>query len=245
MTLRYVSFEDEDPVRQIACDEAMLRMAADGLTGECVRFYELPCHAVVMGLSGRYRVETRHRQCRDAGVSVLRRSSGGGTVLLGPGCLVYAVILDVLNRTAIASRSRAYKWILGKVSTALAGLNVDARPSGISDISCNGRKVGGSSQQWRRRFLLHHGTLMYDMDRSLMSVYLQHPPTEPDYREGRSHETFTQNLPVSRDRLENALASEFGLRSWPAPDTRIDGLQSYIDDMVRKKYGNHEWNLRR
>mgnify|MGYP006289402125 CR=1 FL=1 len=245
MTLRHVSFEDEDPVRQIACDEALLRMADAGLIGECLRFYELPCHAVVMGLAGRYRAETRYRQCVDDRVPVLRRSSGGGTVLLGPGCLVYSLILNRPRRPAANSRHAAYQWVLGRVASALAEIHIDARISGLSDIAVNKRKVGGSSQQWRRRFLLHHGTLMCNMDRSLMNKYLKHPPNEPDYRRGRSHESFTQNLTLPAGGLKDVLASEFDLPTGPLPAARIQGLQDYVDDLVQTKYGRDEWNLRR
>ena len=47
--------------------------------------------------------------------------------------------------------------------------------AGISDLAIGGRKFSGSAQQRKRRFLLHHGTLLYGFDIPSIGRYLRLP----------------------------------------------------------------------
>ena len=83
-----------------------------------------------------------------------RRSSGGGTVLLGPGCLLYSLVLRYDRAAELRDIRKSYHWILGHVTEALPGVTV----AGPSDLAVGGRKIGGSAQQRKRDHLLHHGS---------------------------------------------------------------------------------------
>ena len=77
----------------IALDEALL-IASDASDGpEVLRFWEPREFAVVLGASRSIRADVLADSCGADGVPVLRRSSGGGTVVVGPGVLNVAVIL--------------------------------------------------------------------------------------------------------------------------------------------------------
>ena len=73
----------------IAADEALLIACEQDLIGHesALRIWRQRSWAVVMGASGRYLDEVYVERCHQRGVPVARRSSGGGTVLLGPGTL--------------------------------------------------------------------------------------------------------------------------------------------------------------
>src|SRR5207248_4591650 len=77
----------------LAVDEALLLVAEAGRGGEALRVWEWPRPAVVLGAGGRIADDVDVTACERDGVSLARRSSGGGTVLLGPGCLLYSVVL--------------------------------------------------------------------------------------------------------------------------------------------------------
>ena len=100
--------------------------------------------------------------CRDDGVRVLRRFSGGGAVVLGPGCLNYAVALSLVSRPELADVAASFQFILGRIVAALGipGLSI----AGGTDLALDGRKVSGNAQRRGRRALIHHGTLLYDFD---------------------------------------------------------------------------------
>src|SRR5262245_40400973 len=77
----------------LALDEALLLEAEAGHGGETLRLWEWPHPAVILGAGCRLADEVDEEACRRDGVPILRRSSGGGTVLLGAGCLLYSLVL--------------------------------------------------------------------------------------------------------------------------------------------------------
>src|SRR5262245_61126002 len=128
---------------------------------ETLRFWESPVHFVVLGRSGRREEEVHVEACTAASVPVFRRSSGGGTVLQGPGCLNYTLVLSLTRRPELANVSGSYKTLLNQVARALQlpGLEVCC-----TDILLAGKKVSGSAQRRTRGWLLHHGTFLLGLD---------------------------------------------------------------------------------
>ena len=93
MTLLDVSFPL--PVHNLACDEVLLNMLEEEAVGEILRFWTSTQYFVVLGSSNNVRDEVDLDACRADGIPILRRHSGGGTVLQGPGCLNFSLILAI------------------------------------------------------------------------------------------------------------------------------------------------------
>jgi lipoate-protein ligase A len=224
----------------LALDEALLLAAEEGESGEVLRFWQWPSLAVVLGAAGILADDVIESACVADGVPVGRRSSGGGTVLLGPGCFCYSLVLDTHTDRRLQQITTSYQMILGCLAEALSGLLPGLMMAGSSDLVCNGRKVGGNSQQRKRRFVLHHGTLLYDFDLTAIGRYLTLPPRRPDYRGDRSHSEFLLNIPTTAETIRERVA-----RAWNA----ISALPSWPEDRVHKlvaeKYGQPEWTRRR
>jgi lipoate-protein ligase A len=219
----------------LALDEALLLAAEAGEAGEVLRVWEWPSPAVVLGAGCRLAEEVDDDACNADAVPILRRSSGGGTVLLGAGCLLYTLILRFDRDPALGQIQSSYTHILGSISQAVGGL-----PAGISDLAIRGLKVSGNAQQRKRDHLLHHGTLLYAFDLGMVGRYLRAPPRQPEYRAGRSHEDFLRNLPLSRQELKARLRT-----AWQA-DARQDGWpEDRVRELVRDKYGSNAWVRRR
>src|ERR1019366_4870445 len=83
------------PAENLACDEALLDACEAGRHPPVLRFWESPEHFVVVGYSNPVATEVNVEACQAAGVPILRRCTGGGTVVQGPGCLNYALILPI------------------------------------------------------------------------------------------------------------------------------------------------------
>ena len=237
-----IEFSTPDPTAQLACDEALLQLADNGSVGECLRVYELRRPTVVLGLQDEHRRAVVGDICERHGVDILRRRSGGGAVVLGPGCLVYSLILR-RDRPGLGSVRGSYRWILGRLCEELSADGPRVEPAGTSDLAWDGRKVGGSAQQRKRNYLLHHGTLLYGMRRELMEQFLGQVREPPPYRNGRSHRDFVTNLPLDRSVLDETVKRAFGAAdSHQSPPA---DLMDLIEKLVAKRYGCREWTCRR
>jgi lipoate-protein ligase A len=224
----------------LALDEALLLEAESGTGGEILRFWEWPQMAVVLGAGCTLATDVNEVACRSDSVSIFRRASGGGTVLLGPGCFLYSLILANAMDPTLRTIPSSYRSILGRIRDALRHSKLAVELAGISDLAAGGRKFGGSSQQRKRSHLLHHGSLLYRFDLASVGRYLYAPAKQPRYRQGRSHEAFLMNLPMTSADLQRRLASIWQVEgecdSWPGERVR---------QLVHEKYGRPEWTRRR
>jgi len=231
----------------LALDEALLLEAEEG-GAEVLRLWEWPRLAVVLGAAGILAADVHEAACLAEGVPILRRASGGGTVLLGPGCLVYSLVLDYDRAPALAHIPSSYCWILQRLCQALAPL--DVRPAGTSDLAWRvdaargvgqiDRKISGNSQQRKRRHVLHHGTLLYDFDADRIGRYLTFPARRPEYRGERAHADFLVNLPIAREELKNRLCAV-----WQATEEVSSWPKERVNALIVEKYGRQEWVRRR
>ncbi len=240
MTL--VEFHSSDPAFHLACDEVLLEQAEAGERGETFRFCEIEDPVVVLGIGGEWEREVRRDRCREDGVPVFRRASGGGTVVLARGCLDYGLVLDTKRDRALTGIRESYGWILSRIAGALSKRGVEAVHAGLSDLAWNNRKIGGSAQRRKRRYILHHGTFLYDFDVSLLSRYLREPPEAPEYRAGREHEDFVTNIPVSSGDVREAVMEAFGVMGAPLDVT--PGIADAAEVLAKEKYHSDEWIFR-
>jgi lipoate---protein ligase len=224
----------------LALDEALLLEAESGTGGEVLRLWEWPRPTVVLGSGCILREDVDEPACAADGVPVLRRSSGGGTVLLGKGCLLYSLILAYDRSPALAEIRPSYGYILERMREALSGIVPGLMQEGISDLASGGRKFSGNAQQRKRHHVLHHGTLLHDFDLSLIDRYLRLPSRQPDYRAGREHLDFLMNLPATRETLGRRLR-----HIWEAEEERRSWPQETVARLVEEKYAREEWIRRR
>ena len=224
----------------LALDEALLLAAESGAGDEMLRLWEWPAIAVVLGAGGRLADDVDETACVAEGVPILRRSSGGGTVLLGRGCLLYTLIFNYERDPALREIRSSYRFILERIGQALAeGVGL-IEQAGVSDLVLAARKFSGTAQQRKRSFLLHHGTLLYDVDLSLIGRYLREPPRQPEYRAGRSHLAFVGNLPLCGDEIKQRLR-----HIWDANAPQFAWPTDEVRRLVTEKYTQDEWIRRR
>jgi lipoate---protein ligase len=218
--MRYLDLTLPTAAENLALDEALLEEAeALGRPMETLRFWEADRPVVIIGRSSQLAREVRTDACRQLGIEVLRRVSGGAAVVAGPGCLMYALVLSYQRRPALRAIARAHQFVLSSMVAGLAHLVPGLRCRGTSDLTLGERKVSGNSMRARRQHLLYHGTLLYDFSLELIARCLTMPPRQPEYRQSRPHEEFVANLPVGATALRTALRTVWGAMEpcadWP------------------------------
>ena len=229
-----------DPNSNLALDEALLLAAEAGDIGEVLRFWEFPEYAVMLGAGGSIAIDVNQEACKEEGITLHRRSSGGGTVLLGPGCLLFSLILSYERAEELRQVNSSYRWILERIAQALSPILTIDR-AGISDLSHLGKKFSGNAQQRKARHVLHHGTLLYNFDLPRLARLLNPPERSPEYRAGRSHLDFVMNLPATADLLKDSLRGAFDGVAGPPPLAAMD----QVSDLVREKYSSMDWIWKR
>ncbi|HIQ22135.1 MAG TPA: lipoate--protein ligase family protein [Planctomycetes bacterium] len=226
------------PAENLALDEALLEEAeAAGRPLETLRLWE-PSHLfVVVGRSSQRAQEVRLEACREAGVAVLRRASGGAAVVVGPGCLMYTAVLSYQLRPALRAVDHAHRFVLERIARSLRRLVPSVRRCGISDLALDDRKFSGNSMRTKRTHFLYHGTLLYDFPLRWADRLLNTPPRQPTYRRRRSHGQFLINLPLSLTPLRAAL-----IEAWPISGPRRDWPRQDTLRLVAERYGRREWH---
>ena len=181
--------------REIARDWQLLQAVESGARPFAWRTWEITRPAVIVGRSNVVAQLVEEAASRADGVPILRRCSGGGAVVLGPGCVNYAVALPFVSHPQLYDVAVSFSIILSTVVTGLgiAGIAI----GGGTDLVMNDRKISGNAQRRGRHALLHHGTLLYDFDAALATRYLREPARRPVYRGMRSHAAFLANVPLT------------------------------------------------
>ncbi len=240
------------PAKNIACDQWMLdRAEREAIERErhlpsqgrgpveYLRFWQPSNLFVVMGRSGKYLEEVHFQRCHEDGVEVLRRSSGGGTILTGPGCLMYSVVLSLEERPGLRDISKAHQFVGQKICQAFLDCGHAVELRGYSDVCLGDYKCSGNALRVGRNHLLYHGTLLLEFALEEIPYYLRMPNRRPRYRGSREHLEFVTNVPVAASELQKAIAQSFGTQRLPM---EIDHQQ--LDHLVAVRYGQSDWNLK-
>jgi len=238
-SLQYLDLTLPTLVENLALDEALLQelqaAPADGLPG-LLRVWEWPAHAVVLGAAGKIAADVHVDRCERDGIEIQRRSSGGGTVLLGPGCLMFSLMLRFEMAVELREVHSSYRWIMDKLASCVDPWLPGVAQAGICDLAVDGRKVSGNAQQRKRTTLLHHGTLLYDFDLTLIPEYLKLPMDRPEYRGSRDHLDFVRNIPASREESIGALRA-----GWSATEVREGIPADRVELALRERFFRPGW----
>jgi lipoate-protein ligase A len=243
--MQYCDLTFPTPEENLAYDEALLDWAEDRaealptLSG-ILRFWEPSRYFVVLGYANRLKTEVNTAFCRQNTIPILRRCSGGGTVLQGPGLLNYTLILPAEPNGPLHNVTAANRFIMEQHRKALSALlGAPVEIGGHTDLTIGGLKFCGNAQRRRKHFLLFHGSFLLHFDIDLVEKALPMPSIEPDYRLGRPHLEFLMNLKIHHDLLKHSLA-----HTWNAatPLQRIP--YERVDALVRGRYSREDWNGR-
>jgi lipoate-protein ligase A len=236
--MKYLDLSFNDPAVNLACDEALLDFFESEKPGDgLLRVWEPRNHFIVLGHSNRLSSEVDLVACLERRLPILRRISGGGAVMQGPGCLNYSLILNIQTH-GVKSIRDAFLYVLQRHCGAIGALiGTKACIKGISDLTVAGRKFSGNAQYRKSQYVLVHGTFLLEFELFLVDRYLKIPAKQPNYRHDRPHLEFITNL-----KLESVQVRE-GLRNaWNASEESPVVPLPRIETLVRERYGREEWS---
>ena len=207
MLVKDISFSSAE--ENILYDEKLLDLAEDDLSSEALRFWEAADFFVVLGRISKPESEIETAEAARDNIKIIRRHSAGGTVLEGPGCLNYSLVLSFAQRPMLKDIRKSYEIILGEICASFSNIGVNAKFEPLSDMVVSGRKFSGNAQWRRKKYMLHHGTILYNFPIERIEKYIKMPPVEPPYRKGRSHSEFLTNVNISAAAIKKCIEKAF------------------------------------
>jgi len=208
--------------------------------------------AVIVGRNQHTENQVNREYAQKHGIAVVRRLSGGGAVYHDAGNLNFTIIL----RDAMRHRND-FTFFTNPILEVLQSYGVDARFSGRNDLTVEGKKFSGNAQYNYGSTVLHHGTILWDSDLSVLAKVLK-PKERVVARGVDSHESRVTNLVpyvpdhitldrFKEDLLECMLSQKAFVQGGELDgDSTLDfGKDSVIGDPIhplREKYLSDTWN---
>lgn len=233
------------PHLQMALDEVLLGEVAGGLRPPTLRLWTLAAPALVLGSNQVLANEVDAVTAAELGYVVARRMSGGGTMIVAPESVITYSLYAPDSLVRGMSFIESYAFLDAWAVEALRGIGVPASYRPINDIVSPEGKIAGAAQARRRRSVLHHTTMAYDLDPAVVPRLIRIGRPAVVARGVRSAEkavtpirTWTE---LTRQEVERRLIAGFAARA-PLVEGRIgEGTLARARALVETRYGRPEW----
>jgi lipoate---protein ligase len=171
-------------LQQLQWEEALLRVDSRNW---CILNRGSP-PAIVMGISGQAQQLIQLKKLQQAPIPLIRRFSGGGTVVVDENTLF---VTFICQKADLAHSVSPFPRPLMQWTAELYRPLFSNHPFQLqeNDYVLGERKWGGNAQSITKERWLHHSSLLWDYHSDNMD-YLLLPPKMPVYRQGRTHTDF-------------------------------------------------------
>ena len=163
MKLRFLDLTTTDPAFNLAAEEYVFEcLPRDAMY---VMLWQND-NAIIVGKHQNTLAQINEAFVREKGIKVVRRLSGGGAVYHDMGNLNYTIIAD-------GQGELNFGRFCGIVLDALARVGVQGEINGRNDMTIDGKKFSGNAQYAKQGRVMHHGTILFDSDGSVLAGALQ------------------------------------------------------------------------
>lgn len=227
-------------VTNMAIDEALMETVGEV---PILRIYGWRPAAVSIGYFQSMNEEVNFAKCREIGVDVVRRLTGGGAVLHE-----FELTYSFISREYPKNIMESYRWICDAIVMSINRLGFDANFVPLNDIVIAGKKVSGNAQTRRKGVLLQHGTILLGVDVNKMFSVLKVPSEKlRDKIIKDAKERVTSLAGTTFDDMATSLKTSFAAKfeSKLITDALSTKEISRARWLANRKYSSKEWNLRR
>jgi lipoate-protein ligase A len=234
------------PAYNLALEEYLLRHADP--THEYVLLYR-NASSVVVGKHQNILEEVNWPYVREAGVKVVRRISGGGTVYHDTNNMNFSFITRYDSH-----KVGNYPLFNAPVIAALNSLGVPAMANHRNDIIAEGKKISGNAQFSSTKMMMSHGTLLIEADLERLRQAIQPPIDKISSNGVKSYRSQVENIrhwlgqDLSLQTIEEALICHIFevFTAEAAPRYQLDeAAWQAIEALVQEKYLGWAWTLGR
>ncbi|NMB02092.1 MAG: lipoate--protein ligase [Firmicutes bacterium] len=198
---------------------------------------------VVIGRNQNTVAEVNGPFIKKQGINVVRRLSGGGAVYHDFGNLNFTFIVN--SEKDVVSN---FEYFTKPVIAALASLGVKAEFSGRNDITIDGKKFSGNAQYWSKNRLLHHGTILFNSDLSVVQEALNVKADKLQSKGVKSVRSRVTNIypylktPITIDEFKETLWRYLIPGGEGKEYILNDEEWAIVHEIKEKRYAKWEWN---
>ena len=199
-------------------------------------------NAIIIGKNQNTLAEINEAYVKQQGIRVVRRLSGGGAVYHDMGNLNFTVIADAQGERLDFGRFCAL------VVKALQRVGVKAEINGRNDMTIDGKKFSGNAQYLRQGRVMHHGTILFDSNASVLAKALQVDEAKIQAKGVRSVRSRVTNvrpcLPVDmtlsqfRKVLLDTILEEEPGEEYVLTEKDLE----IVETLKRERYDTWQWN---
>lgn len=251
---RLLELDKNNAAMNMAIDEAILINCSKGKSPNTIRLYEWLPSAVSIGYFQNPKAEVDLEKCKEEGIDVVRRITGGGAVFHdNMGEVTYSLIASEEERIIPKDILRSYQMICGCIIEGLLSLGVEASFQPVNDIVVAGKKISGNAQTRRLGMVLQHGTILVDADLDKMFQLLKVSDEKIRDKMISSAEkrVTTLNKELSKkpshekvaEALEKGFKKSIGIKL--AKGKITDEEMTLAEKLSKEKYANKDWTFRR
>ncbi|GAW99896.1 lipoate--protein ligase [Secundilactobacillus mixtipabuli] len=177
-------------------------------------YYQKPC--IIVGRNQNTLEEINQDYVAKHNIQVTRRLSGGGAVYDDLGNVSFSFVVDRDD-----DRFGDFKAFTKPIVDALKEMGATSiEVSGRNDILVNGKKFSGNAMYVKDNKMFSHGTLMYDVDQSVIAHALNVPKDK----------MASKGIKSVRSRVTN-------LKPYLKPEYQNLTIAEFRDTILRKVYG--------
>lgn len=234
----YIPSITASAARNLAVEEYLLTRVTEG---EFLMLWK-SAPTVVIGKFQNAYGEVSVAETLRRGIALVRRNSGGGTVYHDEGNLNFTMIADR------GENSPDYERFLTPVIAALNKLGIPAKMGDAFDITADGYKVSGNAQSVVKNRVMHHGTLLFDADLTVLSAITGHANADVKSKAIQSNPSPVCNLrPYLKNDMDIAAFAEYLKTELCGEHAEIrtftDEESAEIDRLHETKYDTWDWNF--
>jgi lipoate-protein ligase A len=206
--------------------------------------------SVIVGKYQDIEAALKLNRCREMGIEYNRRSTGGGTVIMGPEVVALGLGIRVDYPGLGSGMGRIFQSLAQVLVNALEKLGVQSRFRPKNDLEVNGRKIAGlSAASETGKSLLFHTSLLVDFDLELLTEILNTPLIKLS---DKGYSCFSERLTTLRRELQDDIAVDTVLEAIEKSFEEHFGIFFQLDrpdpweeNMIRyymkERYARREW----
>lgn len=233
------------PAQNVALDSVLLNRVGAGERPPTLRFWSWASQAVIIGRFQSVRNEVDLDEATARGVTIVRRTSGGGAMFVQPeATITYSLYLPdrhVENLSFADSYAALDSWVVA----GLRDLGVDAWYVPLNDITSAEGKIGGAAQARRNRAVLHHTTVSYEMNPDEMVRVLRIGREKLSDKgiasAAKRVSPLRRQTDLSREAIRDHLIATFRANFGLADTTLTADERAETDRLVREQFATDAW----